>query len=79
MAKDKKYDFLRQDDNPYRPYYMAELEKQKSGDAKKENIRDVIFGKAEEVEQEEEQEIIVAPDPEQFKLELPKDITPVDD
>ena len=25
MKDNKKYDFLRQDDNPYRPYYLQEL------------------------------------------------------
>ena len=75
MAKDKKYDFLRHDNNPYRPYYISELEKTKG--EKRENIRDVIFGK-EEPEEEEEQEIIVAPEPDMFTLEVPKDLNSSD-
>ena len=26
MKQNKKYDFLRHDDNPYRPYYIQELD-----------------------------------------------------
>lgn len=53
MKNDRKYDFLRQQDNPYRPYYIQELDKvannqtMENGDQAKDGqneIRDLIFG-----------------------------------
>ena len=52
MKNDKKYDFLRQQDNPYRPYYIQELDKAgnqlndaaEAGTNGQNEIRDLIFG-----------------------------------
>ena len=76
MKDNVKYDFLRSDKDPYRPYYLEELKKLR-GDTK-ESIRDIIFGDAASVSSEEKQEI-VAPEPDCFQIERPEDLADSDD
>ena len=40
MKTNKKYDFLRSIDNPYRPYYLQELAKLREGDESNQKLKD---------------------------------------
>ena len=80
MKDNIKYDFLRSDTNPYRPYYLEELKKLRGDTDQQANIRDLIFGDADKVSvNSDEKQEIVAPEPDCFQLETPEDLANVDD